>query len=45
MTEPVRPTNVEILAAWLATEKVNGVPNIYDFARRVLQLKEAIDAA
>lgn len=41
MTQPTSPTNAQILAAWLATEKVNGVPNIYDFARRVLQLKEA----
>lgn len=38
-TKKPEPTNVQILAAWMATEKVNGVPNIYDFARRVLKLQ------
>lgn len=33
------PSNAQILDAWLRTEKVNGVPNIYDFARKVLQLQ------
>lgn len=39
--EPKRPepTNVQILAAWLATEKINGVPNIYDFARKILAIQ------
>lgn len=38
-TKRPEPTNAQILEAWLNTEKVNGVPNIYDFARKVLKLQ------
>lgn len=38
-TKRPMPTNVQILAAWLATEKVNNVPNIYDFARKILAIQ------
>ena len=44
MTEPHRVSKEAILKAWLQTKQVNHVPCIYDFAERILQLKEAKEA-
>lgn len=38
-TKRPMPTNVQILDAWMRTEKINNVPNIYDFARKILAIQ------
>lgn len=41
MTKPHNVSKEAILNAWLQTKQINNVPCIYDFAERILQLKEA----